>query len=436
MPAASPAPHHATPQRTQGSTAARGTRLLGVDLARFVAIFGMFVIHFGAPFCGGPVEVALAQASSGRATALFTFLAGVSLAMLTGRRTPLAGSKLRDARVRVAVRAVLLLLIGLALAKSTEATGFLLTVIIPFYGVYFLLSLPFLGMSPRGTGIAAAVLIVAGPQLSYLVRWLLAGDNAFAAAAGAWHSVDPGNLIADLGAVDLLLTGFYPAATYLALVLAGLTLGRLDLRSRALRLRLGIGGAAVATATYVTTALLGLTYAPLSDVLTEGTVPLEHPQLLLAARAHSGSSFELIASLGIAVAVLALCLELADRYERPLLPLIKAGTMALTLYALHALVMSWQIVVGGWPLSGVPETLDELASMGPEAEWVPDLPAFPPDGHRPEGIVGFVNTYMSELFLLFSIGFATLWKRFFRRGPLEGAVSAAVDLCTRKLSYR
>ncbi|MFR9730252.1 heparan-alpha-glucosaminide N-acetyltransferase domain-containing protein [Saccharopolyspora sp. MS10] len=433
MTAASPAPRPQAQRPDQHSSPKQGTRLLGVDLARFVAIFGMFVIHFGAPFCTGPVEIALAQASSGRSTALFTFLAGVSLAMLTGRGTPLTGSALRDARTRVAVRAVLLVLVGLALAKATEATGFLLTVIIPFYGLYFLLALPFLGMGPRGTGISAAALIVIGPQLSFLLRGMLAGDGPLAIAAGALNAVDPGRLVAGLGLLDLALVGFYPAMTYLALVLAGIGVGRLDLRSRRIRRQLGVGGVLLAAVAYASSGLLALLVGPLPDVLTEGTVPLEHPVLLLADRSHSGSSFELLGALGVAVAVLVLCLELADRFERPLLPLIKAGTMALTLYALHALVMAWQIVTGGWPMSGVPETLDELASMGQAASWVPDLPSFPADGHRPEGVVGLVNTYMAELFLVFSLVFATGWKRFFRRGPLEGAVSSAVSWCTDSL---
>ena len=170
MTAASPAPHNDAKPSVQRPRTGRAPRLLGVDLARFVAVFGMFVIHFGAPFSGGAVELALAGACSGRATALFTFLAGVSLAMLTGRRTPLTGQKLRDARKRIAVRAVLLVLIGLLLATCTDATGFLLTVIIPFYGAYFLLALPFVGMRARGLAISAVLMVALGPQVSYLLR--------------------------------------------------------------------------------------------------------------------------------------------------------------------------------------------------------------------------------------------------------------------------
>lgn len=424
MTAASPAPHNDAQPSVQRPRSGRAPRLLGVDLARFVAVFGMFVIHFGAPFSGGAVELALAGACSGRATALFTFLAGVSLAMLTGRRTPLTGQKLRDARKRIAVRAVLLVLIGLLLATCTDATGFLLTVIIPFYGAYFLLALPFVGMQARGLAISALVLAALGPQVSYLLRAAVTEGSPVAMVVEAVNSIDPGHLVGDLGVLDLLLLDFYPATSYLALVVAGLAVGRLDLRSGAVRLRLALGGAGLATLTYTVSAL---STGRLPDVLMEGTVPVGHPEFLLAARAHSGSSFELLGSLGVAVAVLAGCLELADRAVRAVSPLVKAGSMALTLYALHALVMAWQVVVGGWPLSGVPDTLANLASMGRDVSGIPDFPAFPPDGHRPEGFVAFLNMYMPELFLLFSVGFAVLWKKFFRRGPLEGAVSSAVD---------
>ena len=412
----------------------RGRRLVGVDIARFVAVFGMFNIHFGVPFATGGVEIWFAQVSSGRSTALFTFLAGVSLAMLSGRRTPLTGPALRDARIRVAVRACLLFLVGLALAKATEATGFLLTVIIAFYGLYFLLAVPFLGLKARGLAVSALVAAVLGPQLSFLLRTWIEEDTPLSTFVHAANSLDPGHLIANLGFFDLLLLDFYPAASYLALVLAGMAVGRLDLRSKAVRLRMGISGAVLAVATYGLSGLLTSLAGARGNVLSEGSVPVEHPERLLASTSHSGTTFELIGALGAALAVLAVCLELSDRAGQWMRPLAKAGAMALTFYALHALVMSWQIVVGGWTLSGAPETLVELSKMGPDAvPSIPDLPAFPPDGRQPEGIVALVHTYMPELFLIFTLVFASMWSRVFKRGPLESAVSESVQWITEQL---
>ncbi|MDI2030864.1 heparan-alpha-glucosaminide N-acetyltransferase domain-containing protein [Saccharopolyspora sp. TS4A08] len=400
---------------------------MGVDVARFVAVFGMFCIHFGVPFTTGLPEVWAAQFFSGRSTALFTLLAGVSLALMTGRATPPSGSALRDARLRVAVRAVALLVLGLALAKATEATGFLLTVIIPFYGLYFLLAVPFLRLRARGLVVAAAVSAAVGPQLSFVLRGWIAADTPLAGLVSLVNGVDPGHLLADEGLFDLLLLGFYPAASYLPLVLAGLAVGRMDLTSRWLRLRLGAVGLVLSLVGYQVSFLL-VPVGPPAPV--EGTIPVGHPEWLLAANAHSGTTFELLGSGGIALIVLALCLELADRTGSALTPLAKAGSMALTLYAAHALALSWQIVSGGWPLSGVPEDLAHLASSGPSLPDDPNLPWFPRDGHEPTGLTAFVNTFMPEVFLIFTFAFTCAWRRFFRRGPLEALVSDIVRAVT------
>ncbi|TDD92257.1 DUF1624 domain-containing protein, partial [Saccharopolyspora karakumensis] len=420
------APERTSP-RVRRATGKPG-RLVGVDVARFVAVFGMFCIHFGVPFAGGWPEVWLAQFFSGRSTALFTFLAGVSLALMTGRSTPPAGRALRDASRRVAVRAAVLLVLGLALAKATEATGFLLTVIIPFYGLYFLLAVPFLRLRARGLIIAASVSAALGPQLSFVLRGWGAADTPMSGLVSLVNSVDPGHLIAEEGIFDLLLFGFYPAASYLPLVLAGLAVGRMDLTSTRVRLRVGLAGVVMSLIGYQVSFQL-VPVGPPSPV--EGTIPVGHPEWLLAANAHSGTTFELLGSGGIALVILAVCLELADRTERALTPLAKAGSMALTLYAAHALALAWQIVTGGWPLSGVPENLAHLASMGPALPLDdPNMPWFPRDGQQPTGLVAFVNTFMPEVFLVFTFTFTYTWLHFFRRGPLEALVSDIVRWST------
>ncbi|GAA4865804.1 hypothetical protein GCM10025787_59510 [Saccharopolyspora rosea] len=430
------APGTTGPGRGPEAPGRRRGRLVGVDIARFVAVFGMFNIHFGVPFVDGDPEVWIAQFSSGRSTALFTLLAGVSLAMLSGRQEPPSGAGLREARVRIAVRAVLLLVIGIALAKATSATGFLLTVIIPFYGMYFLLTLPFVGLRTRGLAIAAVAAAAIGPQLSFVLRTWIAQGTPLTAVVDAVNAVDPGHLISDDGVFDLLLLDFYPAASYLALVLAGMAVGRLDLRSSRVRWWLGGIGLVVSVAAYQVSDWLVATVGGLPDVTIEGTVPVEHPGWLLAATAHSGTTFELLGSGGIALVILAVCLALADCAGRFLKPLAAAGSMALTLYALHAVAMAWVIVVGGYSLSGVPEPLAELSTMGPDLPDLPGMPAFPRDGHVPEGVVAFVCTFMPELFLVFAVVFPVVWRRVFRRGPLEAAVSESVRWLSGHLSRR
>src|SRR4051794_501567 len=64
-----------------GETAGKPTRVVGVDLARALAVLGMFASHVGPDPDAGGVNTIL-QAASGRASALFAFLAGVSLVLM------------------------------------------------------------------------------------------------------------------------------------------------------------------------------------------------------------------------------------------------------------------------------------------------------------------------------------------------------------------
>src|SRR5699024_6229772 len=116
----------------------RQARLAGVDLARGLAVFGMFVAHIGPltldPQAGAPAKF-LASLGNGHASILFAVLAGVSLALLTGGCTPHTGMALRADRIRIAVRAVLLFVLGMALTQL----GAPMMVILSFYGLYFLL---------------------------------------------------------------------------------------------------------------------------------------------------------------------------------------------------------------------------------------------------------------------------------------------------------
>lgn len=400
-------------------------------MARFLAILGMFCIHFGVPLLTGWAHDRVAEFTSGRSTALFTLLAGVSLALMTGRQQPPTGERLRDARQRVAIRAGALLVIGWILVAITQDTGFLLTVIIPFYGLYFLLSVPFLQLRARGLVVAAVAGLLIGPQLSFVLRgWVEAGTPL------TWFitlvdSIDPGHLIAEEGLSDLLLLGFYPAMSYFPLVLAGLAVGRMDLRKTRTRVWMIVAGLVLAFGSRWLSKWLVITEAPGPN---DGTVDVHHPEWLLDASSHSGTSFEIASAAGASLVALAVCLAVADGAGKWIKPLANAGSMALTLYALHAPVIAWQVVVGGWHLSGKADWLTELATAGPDLPLEdPNLPSFPRDGREPEGFLRLLNTYMPVISLIVALAFANIWRLFFRRGPLEALTSDVVTWCMGRL---
>ena len=248
----------------------------------------------------------------GRASALFAVLAGVSL-VLMHRRTSRAG---------LAVRALLVALLGLALGELE--TG--LAIILTYYGLLFLMGLPFLGLRARALFLWAAAWVVIGPVVSHLVRPHLAPRSGPSPAFD--QLANPGHLLA-----ELLLTGYYPCLPWLAYLLLGMAIGRCDLRSRSVQARLVVGGLGVAVVAFVVSR--SLTEQPwvlrrlvpdaagYGDVSTadafvnaisggmHGTTPAGGSWAwLLVVAPHSGTPFDLLQTGATAALVIGLCVWL------------------------------------------------------------------------------------------------------------------------------
>jgi hypothetical protein len=203
--------------------------------------------------------------------------------------------------------------------------------------------------------------------------------------------------------LDLLLTGFYPAITWIPYVVAGMALGRLDLAIGTVQRRLAALGPALVVLAYGTSRLL-VGKDALRSLAEDGpssggsgSMPLDsgsfEPQLsassLLTASRHSGTTFDIIGSLGVAITVIVcarVAMERLPWLRRLAKPVIAVGTMSLTAYVGHFVAQSMLSVPSG----------------DTQQSWVPLL-----------------------MFLLGATLFATIWSRFFRRGPLESLVHAA-----------
>ena len=122
-------------------------RIAGVDLARGLAVLGMFAAHLlwiEEPFEWTDASTWVAVVE-GRSSILFATLAGVSIGLFTGGPTPPArGDELTTARLRLVVRGMLLWVIGILLML----TGVPVYVILPAYALLFLLAVPLLSPQP------------------------------------------------------------------------------------------------------------------------------------------------------------------------------------------------------------------------------------------------------------------------------------------------
>ncbi len=307
-------------------------RITGVDAARAAALVGMASTHI-LPLrdaAGQPTLTALV--ASGRSSALFAVLAGVGVALSLGR--PADGRAHLAAGASLLVRGLVVGLLGLVLAGLQPPVS----VILAYYGLLFWVAVPLLRLPAPALAVGAVLVAAGAPVLSHLLRrGLPAGPGPQPALAGLAAPVD---LLR-----TLVLTGVYPVLPWTAYLLAGLAVGRLDLRRRGVALGLLGGGAALALAASVASRLLVAAAGPALDPASllqrqAGTTSTSTWWWLAVDLPHSGTPFDLAHTTGTALAVLGALLLLA-RAAPPLVWLPAAvGSVPLTLYALHVAVLA------------------------------------------------------------------------------------------------
>jgi len=345
-------------------------RVGGVDLARGLAVLGMFAAHLlwiTEPFSWTEPStwVAIVQ---GRSSILFATIAGVSIGLVTGGTAPLTGAAMRTARRRLVVRAGLLWLLGAALIL----TGVPVYVILPAYAILFLCAVPLTALSARVLLPVAAGLAVVMPFVQVVLD-----------ALPLWQTRTGSDL-------SLVLGWHYPFTTWIAFVVAGLGVARAGITRLPVQVSLVTVGAVLAIAGYGVDAATGA--SPDAEASSFGGA-------VWTARPHSTGLLEIIGSGGFALAVIGICLLLCRTAARwVVLPLRAVGAMPLTAYALQ---------LGVWAI---------LA-----AQLLGD----------PRDLAGFRELAPFWPFALGTVAFATAWALLVGRGPLEWVVDRVARLVVR-----
>ncbi|WP_189323515.1 DUF418 domain-containing protein [Streptomyces flaveus] len=391
-PTDAPSPEHERGEPTPGMPGVG--RLVGLDLARGLAVFGMYAVHVGpAPGQDGVIGF-LMELAQGRSSALFAVLAGFAVALITGRRTPKTGLAGRQAVAKVIIRAVILLALGTALTM----TGTPVVPILAFYGLFFLLVLPLYRLGAKPLALIAAGWALIGPQLLYALKPVV-GDRVFL----SYGQAD--------GLVSLFFTGGYPALTWVPFVLAGMAVARCDLAATTVRIRLALTGVALAVTGYggswlalrlvpgaaeaVRKAEEGSGMSSMSSVSPDSIgIFGDSPAGMLAAAPHSEATLSIVGATGVAILVITACLAAMDafpRLRRLAGPVIAVGSMSLTAYVYH--------IVAIWLLNTEEATVQPLYIL-----------------------LGFIASVTV---------LATIWSRFFQRGPLEWLMGRATEMARR-----
>lgn len=380
-------PHDCEPETLPKPPDPSSNRFLGVDVARALALFGMIAVHvLSAVGVDGTMSLSFVL-SAGKSSALFALVAGIGIAFATGGTKRPQGQNWISAMAGVIVRAVLIAVIGLMLGSLIPAER--ADIILISYALMFLLAVPLLRLRASTLAIAAGVSAIGMPILSHILRQDLE----------VWTVVNPtfGMLAEEPGVVfrDVLLTGPYPALCWIAYICAGMAVGRTDLARRGAILRITLIGGFLAIGASVaswfllhrmggmsalaTTATDSMSREDFVDTLVwgaEGVLPVNTPWWLAVLAPHTSTPVDILFTMGIALAALGVALTFALVAPGPLRPLGKVGSMPLTIYVLHLLLLV------------IP--------------WMPEV-----------GVGVFV------LHIILLGAFAILWTRFFKRGPLE-----------------
>lgn len=369
-------------------------RLDGVDLARAVAILGMFIMH---TWRHSLPDITWLNIFEGRATLLFCVLAGVSVTFITRRRS------VPQSLIQLIIRGILLTAIGLLI--STENVGPI--VILTTYGAFFALVAPLVfRLSLRLLGVLTVITAVAAPAVSFLLRQQVAPPPFFGATPDL-PLLREGEWLAALQ--YLFLTGAFPLLTFIPFFLGGMALGQVIVRWQQAWVWVILLGA-VLTALGVSISRFVIEQTDFlarhaqahpegweaTNFLLEnafGVTPLDSPVWLWIYVPHSGSISETIAGLGTSFLVIGLSIIVCRLAPVRVVtwPLRALGRIPLSAYVAHILGLGY--------LNGIGRDISE--------------PVF------------------ATINLVAPIIFAVVWLYFFKRGPLEQLLTWATSPLSR-----
>ncbi|WP_105169954.1 DUF418 domain-containing protein [Pseudoalteromonas sp. T1lg23B] len=298
------------------------TRLVGIDVARALALFGMVIVNF--KLVMGVKEndsqlYYMASLLEGRASALFVILAGLGLGLMANNAEPV--QRMLLVRWQICKRALALFLIGLAYTPIWPAD------ILHFYGLYFLLAAAVITFSNR-----ALLWLCVGLNMSFL---LLLGLFNYEQGWN-WDTLTYTDMWSWQGMFrHLFFNGFHPIFPWSAFLIFGIWLARQPLFDQSFQFRV-------------------CKWALLILVTTETTLWLFRRWLTLDVPNHEASELGVLLSSQMmpplptymvsascsATIVLIACIWIAQKYHQHgvIKHLAQVGKLSLTFYVAHVLI--------------------------------------------------------------------------------------------------
>ena len=348
-------------------------RVMGFDLARALAIFGMVIVNFKTVMnaeTGNEFLLWFATLFEGRASALFVILAGVGVTFLTNKaRNSRDKVVVKTSRVSLIKRALLLITIGLIYTPIWEAD------ILHFYGFYFLIGATVFMVSNRSLLLVSVVITLTFPTLMLFFDY----DQNW-----HWSTLTYMNLWSFDGMVrHVFFNGFHPVFPWATFLIFGMWLGRFDLSQTTIRNQL----LTWSVITLITTeTLFYLVRHYLTDGLSFG-ISSKDVVLLFSITIIPPLPQYIISAGSSACIVLVGCLYFSDKFKDSNINrwLCQTGQLSLTLYVAH-------VILG----MSVLDNINRLSNQP----------------------IGF-SLFSSLIFCICGVAFSVFWFKNFKVGPLE-----------------
>lgn len=347
-------------------------RIVGLDVARALAVIGMIVVNFKVVFGehGGWWLEVLVGFFEGKASATFVVLAGVGLALLANFMTHGQDTtKAMQIRKKIFKRALFLFVVGVSYLPLWTAD------ILHFYGVYMVVVLLFLTSKKSTILTTSFVLICIYPLLLLFFDYEMGWDFENLEYYGLWTFE---------GFVrNLFFNGFHPVLPWVSFMLFGFWLGKHDLNSVNFIKRAFF----VSLTLFLSIQLLS--YALLGFFATNDMQTQEEIQALFGTHPMPPMPIYMINGITFASTIISFCILISKQFStNPIIrSLHKTGKLALTFYVAHV-VLGMGIVVVLYP--------EQLTHFSLE----------------------FAVTY-ALVFSMACICFALVWLRYNSFGPLE-----------------
>lgn len=348
-------------------------RIIGIDLARAFAIFGMFVVNFNFSFGSimAPTDTIghFLNIFTGNSTAIFIICAGIGISLMTNKNG-LSAEEKASLKSKILKRSLFLFVLGLLLYSWWSGD------ILHFYGGYmhFAMFLLFVPKRYYLWGAISAIFI-------FHILWFFIPINA----GWDFNSFKYNDFWTPLGFLrNTFFNGWNSMFPWLSFFFVGMWLGRLNWTEKHARRHV-----------FITGLLIFIVFQVLRLLVKQNVFNQFWSDYIMAEYFPAYLPFIMI-TMGFAFMVIPVCMYIGEKFSNNplLLALQKTGQMTLSHYIIHLTIgMMLFAYITNKHYTGLLE--DEI----------PTLPIY-------------ILVY-SIIFYIMSILFSVLWSKKFKYGPLE-----------------